>query len=297
VSQIATQLEGSSFMPIPITYGDFLPNVSQTWEFVDLSNPRARLNFDYRVLVPPSPQAESARIVPSGHEQRFWFTEWAATDEGLFLNESQAGNAALRANPPLKLTFNSAERNFTERLYPGPITGMDNWHDGLVVEKQLMSFLSEGEPPPPRWEWKLRIQLRGNLTRAIVVDVTMRLEAGTGILEFYGQCYGVWFILKRPWLVPIEVLVPPSAQPLPSPPPVVSPPPPRHHGGGGGTQTDTFPDPAGRRAKELWDAELYVDQWKRENEWRKEHGMPLRGANSYEKRSLDLLGLKDDTGH
>ncbi len=262
-------------MQTPVTYRDFLPNVNQRWEFTDVGN-GGRFEFDYRVTSAPSARVETARIEPVDHRLRLWFTEWEASDDGLFLKELRVGSEARTIVPPLRLTLDDNEHNATERLYDGQISGNDDYYRGVVVEKHFTSVPSEGSVPS--WEWRIRIQARGNRTNEVGADVTMRLEAGSGILEFFGGCFGVWFVLKRPWLVPV-----PSSPPA-SQPPLVTPYVPHPSSHGGGAPQDSFRDYYSRKLKERWDAKYYVDQYKLEKAWREE--------NHLSKRDMSTLELK-----
>ena len=266
-----------------ITYRDFLQNVSETWELVEASTGRTAVSVQYRVLPPPAPGAELARLTVSDRVRRFWFSEWMADAQGLYFREVEIGDRRSPVTPPLRVTFDPKERNATERIFDASIEGMNAYYDGLVVEKEFMPVYDE--TTQPAWEWRIRIKALGNQTRQAGADVTMRLQAGMGIMEYFGQVFGVFFVLKRTWLLPL----PGPGTPQPSPPPVPRPGVPRPGPGGGGSQVDTFGDHYDRIRKKRWDAKFYLDQLERENEWRKGQGQPPREATAHEKQEIEAF--------
>lgn len=264
-------------MAVQLDYRDFLPNVDETWEFIDEASPNEVLRFRYSAGQPGGTATETARIEPNHEQQRFWFTGWEARADGLFLTELQAFKQDSRRpiNPPLKLTFDPGEANRSELLYSDFIIGSDQHYDGVVSEKHLETIPIDGEPGQ-RYEWKLRIVSRGTTSRTVVADVTMVLEPGLGLVDYHGQLYGAWFVLKRPWLSRVH---PWDEKTLPNPAPP-SPPSIRPRAGGGrGAPSGAFRDPSSRLAKEKWDAKAVLDEFARENEYRKSQGLPLRRRN------------------
>ena len=264
-----------------ISYGAFLTLANQTWPLYDPTTvPPTRVDVEYTVQPPPAPGARLVRIRAADRHRRFWFSEWMVDDHGLYFRQVQVGERVSAITPPLRVTFNQAEQNTTARIFNGSLDGADDYYDGIVVEKQIMSG------PDNSTEWKLRIKAYGNRTHNVGADVTVLLGAAR-ILQCFGSCAGVFFTLKDASLFQdIEAaFTPPHPTPAPVPPQPVPPPIIATPGqGGGGAQVDTFGDYWDRLRKKRWDSTLYFEELDRYNEWAKGRGLPERAEGPLEKR-------------
>jgi hypothetical protein len=219
------------------------------------------------------------QITMANHRPRFWFSEWMVDDHGLSFRQVQVVDRVSPITPPLRVTFNESEPNTTPQIFNGPIDGADAFYDGIVVEKKILTLADNST------EWMIRIKARGNRTHSVGADVTMRLGAAR-ILQYFGSCYGVFFVLKDSLVQGVEAAL---AQPLPAPPPghphPTAPPKPPQPGHGGGAHGDTFGDYYDRLRKRRWDTTIYFAELDRYNTWAKENHKPLRPDGSFETKA------------